>query len=143
MTDATAISGRSAAASALRRPSRRIWLWLGVLIFMIILPWLFYDWHTGRQSGFVLSMLSQMGMMVIFALSYNMLMGQAGLLSFGHAVLFGLGGYCTIHFLNAAGDGERSRCRWNSSRWWQASPASASASSLATSRPRSAPPRLP
>ena len=73
---------------------------------MILLPWLFYDWHTGRQSGFVLSMLSQMGMMIIFALSYNMLMGQAGLLSFGHAVLFGLGGYCTIHVLNAAGDDE-------------------------------------
>jgi branched-chain amino acid transport system permease protein len=72
---------------------------------MIILPWLFYDWHTGRESGFLLSMLSQMGMMVIFALSYNMLMGQAGLLSFGHAVLFGLGGYSTIHFLNAAGKG--------------------------------------
>jgi len=47
-------------------------------------------------------MLSQMGLMVIFALSYNMLMGQAGLLSFGHAVFFGLGGYATIHFLNYA-----------------------------------------
>ena len=33
-------------------------------------------------------------MMSIFALSYNMLMGQAGLLSFGHAVFFGIGGYC-------------------------------------------------
>ena len=46
-------------------------------------------------------MLSQMGMMIIFALSYNMQMGQAGLLSFGHAVFFGLGGYCTAHALNA------------------------------------------
>jgi len=34
-----------------------------------------------------------------------MLMGQAGLLSLCHAVLFGFGGYCMIHFLNAAGDG--------------------------------------
>jgi branched-chain amino acid transport system permease protein len=76
-----------------------------VLVFVVLLPWAFYDWHAARQSGFLLSMLSQMGMMTIFALSYNMLMGQAGLLSFGHAVLFGLGGYSTIHFLNAAGDG--------------------------------------
>ena len=46
-------------------------------------------------------MLSEIGMMAIFALSYNMLMGQAGLLSFGHAVLFGLGAYCAAHVVNA------------------------------------------
>ena len=105
MTDATVISARSNSAPATRRSSRQAGLWLGVLAFMIILPWLFYDWHGARHSGFLLTMLSQMAMMIIFALSYNMLMGQAGLLSFGHAVLFGLPGYCTIHFLNAAGDG--------------------------------------
>lgn len=81
---------------------RRNGLWLVVLLIAIGLPWLFYDWNTGRHSGFLLTMMSQMGMMITFALSYNMLMGQAGLLSFGHAVFFGLGGYCTIHFLNAA-----------------------------------------
>ena len=47
-------------------------------------------------------MLSQIGIMVIFALSYNMLMGQAGLLSFGHAVLLGLGGYVTAHVITAS-----------------------------------------
>lgn len=88
------------------RPYRRILLWLGVVAFMVALPWLFYDWHGARQSGFLLSMLSQLGMMVIFALSYNMLMGQTGLLSFGHAALFGLAGYCTVHFLDAAGKGD-------------------------------------
>jgi branched-chain amino acid transport system permease protein len=35
----------------------------------------------------VLTLMSEIGVMAIFALSYNMLMGQAGLLSFGHAVL--------------------------------------------------------
>jgi branched-chain amino acid transport system permease protein len=105
MTQATATSSRATLASAPRRVSWQIWLWLGVIVFTLVLPWLFYDWHTDRQSGFVLSMLSQLGMMVIFALSYNMLMGQTGLLSFGHAVLFGLGAYCTIHFLDAAGEG--------------------------------------
>ena len=39
-------------------------------------------------------MLSQMGMMIILALSYNMLLGQAGLFSLCHATLFGFGGYC-------------------------------------------------
>ena len=82
-----------------------VWKVLVTFAVCLILPWLFYNYATGRHSGFMLTMLSQMGMMAIFALSYNMLMGQAGLLSFGHAVFFGLGGYFMIHILNAAGDG--------------------------------------
>ena len=42
-----------------------------------------------------------MGVMIIFALSYNMLLGQTGLLSFGHAVYYGLGGFVAIHAMNA------------------------------------------
>ncbi len=80
--------------------ARRHWLWIAMPIVALVVPWLFFDWTTGRHSGFVVAMLSQMGMMIIFALSYNMQMGQAGLLSFGHAVFFGLGGYCTAHALN-------------------------------------------
>src|SRR6185312_12232753 len=72
----------------------------------ILLPWLFYDFPHHRPAGFVISMLSQMGMMIILALSYNMLLGQAGLFSLCHATFFGFGGYSTIHFLNAAGAGE-------------------------------------
>jgi branched-chain amino acid transport system permease protein len=50
--------------------------------------------------------MNQMGIAVVFALSYNMLLGQTGLLSFGHAVYFGLGGFCAAHALNlAAGEG--------------------------------------
>jgi branched-chain amino acid transport system permease protein len=92
-----------------RRPAAlvlRLWPWIITLLIAVVLPWLFYDFQHGRHSGFMLSMLSQMGMMVIFALSFNMLMGQAGLLSFCHSVVFGLAGYSTVHFLNAAGDGE-------------------------------------
>ena len=81
------------------------WPWLAALLISVVLPWLFYDWHHARHAGFVVSVLSQTGMMIIFALSFNMLMGQAGLLSFCHSVLFGLAGYSTIHLLNAAGDG--------------------------------------
>ena len=82
-----------------------LWLWGAALVIAVAVPWAFYDWSHARQSGFVLSMLSQMGMMVILSLSYNMLLGQAGLFSLCHATFFGFGGYATIHFLNAAADG--------------------------------------
>jgi branched-chain amino acid transport system permease protein len=85
--------------------SAQAWIWVAALALAIATPWMFYNYHTGRQSGFVVSMLSQMGMMTILALSYNMLLGQAGLFSLCHATFFGIGGYATIHFLNLAGDG--------------------------------------
>jgi branched-chain amino acid transport system permease protein len=80
-------------------------IWILVLALAIAAPWVFYNYHTGRQSGFVVSMLTQMGMMSILALSYNMLLGQSGLFSFCHAVFFGIGGYATIHFLTLDGAG--------------------------------------
>jgi branched-chain amino acid transport system permease protein len=81
------------------------WLTILVILAAIAAPWLFYDWAHHRGSGFMISMFSQMGMMVILALSYNMLLGQAGLFSLCHATFFGIGGYAMVHFLNAAGDG--------------------------------------
>jgi branched-chain amino acid transport system permease protein len=87
------------------RRSVQGWIWVAALAVAVATPWVFYNYHTGRQSGFVVSMLSQMGMMTILALSYNMLLGQAGLFSLCHATFFGIGGYATIHFLNLAGDG--------------------------------------
>src|SRR3974390_923916 len=86
--------------------SRHAIVWLIVILVAIAAPWAFFNYTTGRQSGFVVSMLSQMGMMSILALSYNMLLGQAGLFSLCHATFFGIGGYATIHFLNLAGDGQ-------------------------------------
>ncbi|MCX7275177.1 MAG: branched-chain amino acid ABC transporter permease [Burkholderiales bacterium] len=80
------------------KPNRMYWV--VALAIAVTLPWLFYNWSAGKQSGFSVTLLSEIGLMIIFALSYNMQMGQAGLLSFGHAVLFGLGGYCTAHALN-------------------------------------------
>jgi len=57
------------------------------------------------DSGFARALLSQTGIMIIFALSYNMLLGQTGLLSFGHAVYSGLGAYFAIHALALIGKG--------------------------------------
>lgn len=47
------------------------------------------------------SLLNAIGINMVFALSYNMLLGRAGLLSFGHAVYFGLGGYTAMHAMQA------------------------------------------
>lgn len=101
------MSTTAAPELAIRATSRRgrlrtAWPWIAMVLIALVLPWLFHDYAHARDNGFMTAMFSQMGMMVIFALSYNMLMGEAGLLSFCHAVFFGFGGYCVAHFLNAA-----------------------------------------
>jgi branched-chain amino acid transport system permease protein len=67
--------------------------WGGYAAVLIVAPLVF-------NKGFALSLLCQMGILIIFALSYNMLLGQTGLLSFGHAVYYGLGAIISIHVLN-------------------------------------------
>jgi len=57
------------------------------------------------MGNFGLTVLTQMCIAATFALSYNMLLGQGGMLSFGHAVYFGLGGFLSIHLMNLIGDG--------------------------------------
>ena len=73
-------------------------LWSGAALVFLIAPHLF-------SGGFALTMLTQMGTLILFALSYNMLLGQGGMLSFGHAVYSGLGAYVTVHVLNLMGKG--------------------------------------
>ena len=51
------------------------------------------------------TMVSQMGIAIIVCLSYNMLLGQGGMLSFGHAVYSGLGSFLAIHTLNMVSKG--------------------------------------
>jgi branched-chain amino acid transport system permease protein len=41
----------------------------------------------------------------LFALAFNLLAGQAGLLSFGHAAYFGIGAIATLHLMRAVEDG--------------------------------------
>jgi len=96
------MSAHANAFTAMPAPSflRRHGIWFLMLALMLVLPWLFYDHDRGRHSGFVITLLSEMALMSVFALSYNMLLGQAGLLSFGHAVLFGIGAYFVAHTLN-------------------------------------------
>src|SRR5262245_18436589 len=84
-----------------RAKARSAWPWLLTVVVALGLPWLFFNWSTGRHSGFVLIMLSEIGLMITFALSLHMQMGQSGLLSCGHAILFGLGAYCIAHTFNS------------------------------------------
>jgi hypothetical protein len=75
-------------------------VWLAVLALLLALP------HVpGLDSDYGRSLLTQMGIAAVFALSFNILFGQTGLLSFGHAVYFGLGGYAAIHFMRAINHG--------------------------------------
>ena len=69
------------------------WAWGLLATLLLVLPQVF----TG---GLSVSMLSQMGIGIIACLSYNMLLGQGGMLSFGHAAYSGLGGFVAIHALN-------------------------------------------
>jgi branched-chain amino acid transport system permease protein len=73
---------------------RRYGIWLAAVLLVIGLPYF-------ARSGSALTMLSLMGIMIIFALSYNMLLGQTGMLSFGHAVYYGLGAFFVVHAMNA------------------------------------------
>ena len=74
--------------------------WMALGATLVLLPLV-----PGLNNDFVRSMLSQMGIAAIFALSFNMLLGQTGLLSFGHAVYFGLGGYIAIHGMRLINQG--------------------------------------
>lgn len=69
-------------------------LWIVTALVLLALPKIF-------SSGGSLSTFSLIGISIIFALSYNILLGQTGMLSFGHAVYYGLGGFLAIHGINA------------------------------------------
>ena len=71
---------------------RKFAAWIGYLIVLLGLPHLF-------DSVLAITIFNQMAIAIVFALSYNMLLGQGGMLSFGHAVYFGLGGFMAVHAL--------------------------------------------
>jgi branched-chain amino acid transport system permease protein len=77
----------------------RFVLWTLFALLLIGAPHVF-------TSSLALTMLSQMGYLIIICLSYNMLLGQGGMLSFGHAVYTGLGSFIAIHAINLAAAGQ-------------------------------------
>ena len=88
------------AAASSRSPwLARALVWGGFALLLMVAPLFF-------KSSLAMTMLSQMGYMVIICLSYNLLLGQGGMLSFGHAVYTGLGSFFAIHALNWATAGK-------------------------------------
>ena len=76
------------------------WIVWGVYaLVLFVAPLLF-------TSSLSLTMLSQIGIAIIACLAFNMLLGQGGMLSFGHAVYSGLGSFFAIHTLNLVSKGQ-------------------------------------
>ncbi len=95
----TPAAARALPASSTAAGARGRMVWGVAVLVLLGLPFFF-------SSGASLTMMSLMGFAIIFALSYNMLLGQTGMLSFGHAVYYGLGGFITAHALNIIAAGK-------------------------------------
>lgn len=76
----------------------RIVVWSAFALILLLMP-------LSAQSSFALTLLCLTGIAAIACLSYNMLLGQAGMLSFGHAVYTGIGSFVAIHAMNKIGGG--------------------------------------
>ncbi|GAA4422363.1 branched-chain amino acid ABC transporter permease [Acidovorax lacteus] len=76
----------------------RFVIWTLFALALIFAPKVF-------TSSLSLTILSQIGYLIIICLSYNILLGQGGMLSFGHAVYTGLGSFIAIHAMNMATKG--------------------------------------
>lgn len=69
--------------------------WIVAGIILLVLPAFF-------TNNSAITIMNQMAITIIFALAYNMLLGQGGMLSFGHAVYAGVGGFACMHIMNAS-----------------------------------------
>jgi branched-chain amino acid transport system permease protein len=87
----------SKAAERMRAGSMTLTLapWIVAAVALAIMPAVF-------TSNSALTIMNQMWITVVFALAYNMLLGQGGMLSFGHAVYAGVGGFACMHIMNAS-----------------------------------------
>lgn len=73
--------------------------WLLAALVLLAAPWIWSD-------NAALGLLTQVTIAALACLSYNLLFGQGGMLSFGHAVYTGLGCYAAIHTLRAVSAGD-------------------------------------
>ena len=82
----------AAAVASTGAPGSARWL-AGVAAALLAAPLLW-------PGSFALGLLTQIGIALIACAAYQLLLGEGGLLSFGHAVYAGLGGFATMHALN-------------------------------------------
>jgi branched-chain amino acid transport system permease protein len=89
----------SATVRAAAPPTWRRWgIWIGYALLLVVAPLVW-------TSSLSMTMLTQICIGIIALLAYNVLLGQGGMLSFGHAVYSGLGSFFAIHTLNMISDG--------------------------------------
>lgn len=88
----------TAARTAPRRASGRLFIWAGYALALALAPLVF-------RSSLEQSVLTQIGVAIVACLSYNMLLGQGGMLSFGHAVYTGLASFVAVHAMVGIADG--------------------------------------
>ncbi|VBS24128.1 branched-chain amino acid ABC transporter ATP-binding protein/permease [Burkholderia pseudomallei] len=88
------MSSVRAVAVRSRLPEALAWLAFVALLVVPALAW---------PRGWMLGYLAQTAAMIVLALSYNLLLGTTGLLSFGHAAFAGLGAFVAAHGFNRYG----------------------------------------
>lgn len=70
-----------------------------ILLFLFLLPLFFAD---ARSS---LIVIMNIAILAIFAMSYDILLGYTGIVSFGHVMFFGIGAFTTAIMMKQAGSG--------------------------------------
>ena len=93
------VSATASPATSLRSPAAvslasRL-LMVSVLLLLLIAPFVLPQALVNAAI--------QMLIAALFATAFNVLAGQGGMLSFGHAAYFGIGAFATLHAMNALG----------------------------------------
>ena len=93
-----ATTSLSAAPPSSRRiDTGRLVVWGSYAMLLLIAPLFF-------RSSLERSVLTQIGVAIVACLSYNMLLGQGGMLSFGNAIYTGLGTFVAVHAMLGIAD---------------------------------------
>ena len=95
MDDAAALSASRPVARPVGRG--RLLVWTGYALVLLVAPLVL-------PSNLERAVLTQIGIGIVACLSYNMLLGQGGMLSFGHAVYTGLGTFVAVHAMLGIAD---------------------------------------
>ena len=69
-----------------------------IILFIIVLALIAFPFVMDSRTLTIL--VTQILIFGILAMSYDILLGYTGIVSFGHAMFFGIGAYCTAIMLN-------------------------------------------
>jgi branched-chain amino acid transport system permease protein len=84
---------KSAAAEGLKQAARWRW-WEGALLLALLASWPLLPSHA--------LLLNEIAILALFALSLDLILGYAGIVSLGHAAFFGFGAYAAALFAKLA-----------------------------------------